>query len=284
VRVKGPRGVLHRDFRHLAVDMFLTEGEEGEKILKVRTARLIGSERQGTSWQRAPPRQRLAAGLARTRPAGGGRRARRGPPPPCWATPPPPPPPTPAVPPPQVDCHFGKKKRLAAIRTATSHVQNMITGVTKGFEYKMRLVYAHFPINANIEKKGAVIELRNFLGEKRVRVVNMLPGVTIERSSAVKDELILTGNDIENVSRSAALIHQVCLVKNKDIRKFLDGVYGERPPRPRPAPPPARAWGPLPAHAARPLLPATPLTAPLTRLAPSPPHPTVSERGLITKE
>jgi large subunit ribosomal protein L9e len=27
----------------------------------------------------------------------------------------------------------------------------MITGVTKGYEYKMRLVYAHFPININIE-------------------------------------------------------------------------------------------------------------------------------------
>ena len=37
--------------------------------------------------------------------------------------------------------------------------------------------------------------------------------------------MILQGNDIENVSRSAALIHQVCLVKNKDIRKFLDGIY-----------------------------------------------------------
>ena len=30
-------------------------------------------------------------------------------------------------------------------------LQNMITGVTKGYEYKMRLVYAHFPININIE-------------------------------------------------------------------------------------------------------------------------------------
>lgn len=57
--------------------------------------------------------------------------------------------------------------------------------------------------------KGTKVEIRNFLGEKIVRVVEMLPGVTCERSAAVKDELILTGNDIELVSRSTALIHQV---------------------------------------------------------------------------
>jgi large subunit ribosomal protein L9e len=125
----------------------------------------------------------------------------------------------------RVDCHFGRRKSLASIRTCTSHVMNMITGTTKGFEYKMRLVYAHFPININIEKKGEIVEIRNFLGEKRVRIVNMLAGVTCERSKDVKDELILTGNDVELVSRSAALIHQVCLVKHKDIRKFLDGIY-----------------------------------------------------------
>ena len=87
----------------------------------------------------------------------------------------------------------------------------------------------------------------------------MLDGVTILRSEKVKDELVLDGNDIELVSRSAALINQVhifvqtqiqnkkvqsfqlyvictcwpslllvlqkCHVKNKDIRKFLDGIY-----------------------------------------------------------
>ena len=57
-------------------------------------------------------------------------------------------------------------------------VQNLMKGVTVGFEYKMRLVYAHFPINANIENEGTKIEIRNFLGEKRVRTVNMLPGAS----------------------------------------------------------------------------------------------------------
>jgi ribosomal protein L6P/L9E len=37
----------------------------------------------------------------------------------------------------------------------------------------------------------------------------MLEGVTILRSEKVKDELVLEGNDVELVSRSAALINQV---------------------------------------------------------------------------
>lgn len=60
---------------------------------------------------------------------------------------------------------------------------------------------------------------------KIVRRVPMLEGVSIIMSTAQKDELILTGNDINNVSQSAASIQQSTAVKNKDIRKFLDGIY-----------------------------------------------------------
>ncbi|XP_077248308.1 large ribosomal subunit protein uL6-like [Tasmannia lanceolata] len=125
----------------------------------------------------------------------------------------------------KVDAWFGSRKTMAAIRTAISHVQNLITGVTKGYRYKMRFVYAHFPINASITSGNKSIEIRNFLGEKRVRKVDMLNGVTVLRSEKVKDELVLDGNDVELVSRSAALINQKCHVKKKDIRKFLDGIY-----------------------------------------------------------
>lgn len=119
----------------------------------------------------------------------------------------------------------GARKHVACIRTVCTHIQNMVKGVTKGFLYKMRLVYAHFPINANIVDDGKSVEIRNFLGEKVIRRVPMLEGVKIEHSTAQKDELILTGNDIENVSQSAANIQQSTDVKNKDIRKFLDGIY-----------------------------------------------------------
>lgn len=60
---------------------------------------------------------------------------------------------------------------------------------------------------------------RNFIGEKIVRRVTMLPGVDVETSKNQKDELQLTGNSLENVSQSAADIQQVCRVRNKDIRK-----------------------------------------------------------------
>merc|ERR1711904_228297 len=124
----------------------------------------------------------------------------------------------------KVEAYFVKRTDMAALQTLCSHVTNMINGVTKGFMFKLRMVYAHFPINVALDKQGKLLEIRNFLGEKKVRLVNMLQGVVCERSS-VKDELVLHGNDIELVSRSAARIRQSCLVKNKDLRKFHDGIY-----------------------------------------------------------
>jgi large subunit ribosomal protein L9e len=66
---------------------------------------------------------------------------------------------------------------------------------------------------------------RNFLGEKIVRRVTMQNGVAVETTKNVKDQLELTGNSLEGVSQSAANIQQICRVRNKDIRKFLDGLY-----------------------------------------------------------
>lgn len=130
----------------------------------------------------------------------------------------------------RIDMWFGNRKEMACLRTICTHMSNMIIGVTKGFCYKMRAAYSHFPINVVLEKDKAtgrhIVEVRNFLGERRVRRVQLHEGVEVVKGSAgVKDEFVLTGNDLEKVSSSAALIHESCLVRNKDIRKFLDGLY-----------------------------------------------------------
>ncbi|EDO41746.1 predicted protein [Nematostella vectensis] len=125
----------------------------------------------------------------------------------------------------RVDVWFASRKELACVKTIITHIENMIKGVIYGYRYKMRAVYAHFPINIAIQENGTLVEVRNFLGEKYVRRVRMRPGVICNNQTGTKDEIIIEGNDIELVSNSAALIQQSTKVKNKDIRKFLDGVY-----------------------------------------------------------
>jgi large subunit ribosomal protein L9e len=127
----------------------------------------------------------------------------------------------------RVDLWFGTRETIAAIRTICSHIENMITGVTKGFKYKMRFCYAHFPINVTSVKEDGkdVVEIRNFLGEKNVRRIELFDGVKYERTKDVKDQIEISGIDITKVSLACARISQSTAVKNKDIRKFLDGIY-----------------------------------------------------------
>ena len=116
----------------------------------------------------------------------------------------------------KVDLWFGKRKQLACIRTICSHIENMRTGVMKGYTYKMRFVYSHFPIN---------VEIRNYLGEKLVRRVKLCDGVEYVRTADVKDQIELSGNDINVVSLTAANIQQTTKDVTHDIRKLLDGIY-----------------------------------------------------------
>ena len=83
----------------------------------------------------------------------------------------------------------------------------------------MRSVYAHFPINIAISEANTKVEIRNFLGEKFTRQVEMLSGVTCEASKAQKDEFILQGNDIELVSRSGMSVRK-SIIYNSNITFF----------------------------------------------------------------
>lgn len=67
-----------------------------------------------------------------------------------------------------LEIHHGVRKNVAALRTVRTLINNMIIGVTKGFKYKMRYVYAHFPINVNLEQNS---ETGNW--EVEIRYVTM---------------------------------------------------------------------------------------------------------------
>ena len=86
----------------------------------------------------------------------------------------------------------------------------------------MRSVYAHFPINCVTSEANSVIEIRNFLGEKYVRKIIMRPGVTVENSKN-KDELLIQGNDLEEVSLSGRCksLHQGNAWSKHTIAKII---------------------------------------------------------------
>lgn len=114
-------------------------------------------------------------------------------------------------------------KQSAILHTISSHIRNMIKGVTVGFRYKMHTVKKHFPIEVAI-KDGAV-EIGRFLGERNVKTIKLLEGVTAKKNEKDQDEIWFEGIDIDKVALTCAHVFQSCFAKDKDRRKFLDGIY-----------------------------------------------------------
>jgi large subunit ribosomal protein L6 len=106
--------------------------------------------------------------------------------------------------------------------TAAAHVRNMIKGVTQGYRYDLRTVYAHFPVTVKVDEKAKVLKIENFTGEKTPRYAKILDGVKV----LIKGEDIsVEGVDLKSVSQTAANIQDSTKIKEKDMRVFLDGIY-----------------------------------------------------------
>lgn len=119
-----------------------------------------------------------------------------------------------------VNSRFDRKRQRAMVGTLCAHIQNMIDGVTKGFEYRMKVVYSHFPIQLKASRDELTIN--NFLGERKSRSARIVPGASVELS---KDEVIVKGIDREKVGQTMANIEQATRVKGFDVRVFQDGIY-----------------------------------------------------------
>ncbi|MCW4006237.1 MAG: 50S ribosomal protein L6 [Candidatus Bathyarchaeota archaeon] len=113
-----------------------------------------------------------------------------------------------------------RKKEAAMVGTVNSHINNMITGVTKGFTYKLKIVFSHFPITVKLKDRAVLVE--NFTGERRARKAKILGDVKV---TLEPEDIIIKGIALEDVSQTAANIEMVTKVTNKDPRVFLDGIY-----------------------------------------------------------
>lgn len=119
-----------------------------------------------------------------------------------------------------VSSEMPRKKEKALVGTYGAHIRNMFVGATKGFEYKMKIVYAHFPIKTAI--KGNTFWIENFLGEKSPRKTKILGDTKVTIKG---DQVLLNGPNVEDVGQSAANIERATKIKGFDPRVFQDGIY-----------------------------------------------------------
>jgi len=120
----------------------------------------------------------------------------------------------------RVWAEWPRKKEASLVGTIDSHIQNMITGVTKGYTYKLKIVFSHFPIAVKVQDKSVIIE--NFTGERRPRKAKILGDVKVK---VEPEDVVVQGSKLEDVSQTAANIECITRVMKKDPRVFLDGIY-----------------------------------------------------------
>jgi large subunit ribosomal protein L6 len=111
-------------------------------------------------------------------------------------------------------------KTLSTVGTFESHVENMVHGVTEGWEYRLQVHYSHFPMQVEVE--GDEVVIQNFLGEKAPRRTPIRGDTEVAVDG---EEVTLSGPSIEDVGQTAADIEQLTRVTDKDTRVFQDGVY-----------------------------------------------------------
>src|SRR6266480_4281672 len=93
----------------------------------------------------------------------------------------------------RLETSWPRKREIGMLGTAAAHVRNMLKGVTQGYRYELRTVYAHFPVTVKVDVKG--------------------------------EDISVEGIDLKSVSQTAANIQDSTKIKKKDLRVFLDGIY-----------------------------------------------------------
>lgn len=119
-----------------------------------------------------------------------------------------------------VTSELPRKREKALVGTYGAHIRNMFVGTTKGFEYKLKIVYAHFPIKASV--KGNQFLIENFLGEKHPRKTDILGSTKV---TVKGDQVSVTGPNVEDAGQTAANIERATKIKGFDPRVFQDGIY-----------------------------------------------------------
>ncbi|MGI0134647.1 MAG: 50S ribosomal protein L6 [Candidatus Micrarchaeaceae archaeon] len=112
------------------------------------------------------------------------------------------------------------KKAMKAEISVAKLLKNDMQGAQRPYEIKMKIVFAHFPIN--VEVKGASLYINNMIGERVPRISSIAGATKVEAKGT---DVKVHGPSLDDVSQTAANIRKACKIRNKDSRTFQDGLY-----------------------------------------------------------
>ncbi len=112
------------------------------------------------------------------------------------------------------------RKINAVVNTIASHLNNMVSGLENEYVYKMVIVYSHFPMNVAI--KGKIIEIKNFVGEKKPRNAKIVEGATV---TVKGKDVVVKSHSKEAAGQTAANLESATKVRGKDKRVYQDGIF-----------------------------------------------------------
>lgn len=112
------------------------------------------------------------------------------------------------------------KRENALLNTLESHIQNLVKGLEKPFEYRLVIVYSHFPMTVSV--KGEWVEIGNFMGQKKVRKARILEDTQVQVKGK---EVFVTSANKEHAGQTAANMENATRVTGKDRRVYQDGIF-----------------------------------------------------------
>ncbi len=112
------------------------------------------------------------------------------------------------------------KESKKIIGSLIAHAKNMIKGSSQNHTYILKICSGHFPMNVSVS--GNKLIIKNFLGEKVQRVLQLKDGAEVK----VEGDLIyVTSTNKEIAGQVSADIEQLTRRPGYDSRIFQDGCY-----------------------------------------------------------